>query len=150
FLLENAVFLLIGLQVKHVVQAARAGSISDARLLGLCAAVLLTVIVTRPIWVFPSTYLPRLLPAIRRTDPFPPLTYPAVVSWAGMRGVVTLAAAFALPESIQEVDALRLMAFVVVAGTLLLQGPTLPALVRALRLPRPDPLEDALQEAVAL
>ena len=150
FLLENAVFLLIGLQVKSVVQEARAGSMSDARLVGVCAAVLLTVMVARPIWVFPATYLPRLIPAVGRADPNPPWQVPTAISWAGMRGVVTLAAAFALPDSIPQVAVLRLIAFVVVAGTLLVQGPTLPLLVRRLRLPRPDPLEDALQEAVAL
>jgi Na+/H+ antiporter len=150
FLLENAVFLLIGLQVKNVVQAARSGNMSDARLIGVSAAVLLTVVIARPLWVYPAVYLPRLIPAVRRSDPLPPLSYPTVISWAGMRGVVTLAAAFALPSSIPQVDVLRLIAFVVVAGTLLVQGPTLPMLVRALRLPRPDPLEDALQEAVAL
>jgi CPA1 family monovalent cation:H+ antiporter len=150
FLLENAVFLLIGLQVKQVVQEARAGSMSDLRLVGVSAAVLLTVIVIRPIWVFPATYLPRLIPAVGRADPNPPWQVPTAISWAGMRGVVTLAAAFALPESIPQVAALRLVAFVVVAGTLLIQGPTLPLLVRRLGLPRPDPLEDALQEAVAL
>jgi monovalent cation/hydrogen antiporter len=100
--------------------------------------------------VFPATYLPRLIPAVGRVDPNPPWQVPAAISWAGMRGVVTLAAAFALPARIHDVAVLRLAAFVVVAGTLLLQGSTLPALVRALHLPRPDPLEDALQEAVAL
>jgi Na+/H+ antiporter len=150
FLLENAVFLLIGLQVKQVVQEARAGSMSDLRLAGVSAAVLLAVIVARPVWVYPATYLPRLIPAIGRADPKPPWQVPTAVSWAGMRGVVTLAAAFALPDTIPEVAVLRLIAFVVVAGTLLIQGPTLPLLVRRLGLPRPDPLEDALQEAVAL
>ena len=85
-----------------------------------------------------------------RADPNPPWQMPTAISWAGMRGVVTLAAAFALPRASRSVAVLRLAAFVVVAGTLLIQGPTLPALVRLLRLPRPDPLEDALQEAVAL
>jgi CPA1 family monovalent cation:H+ antiporter len=150
FLLENAVFLLIGLQVKHVVQEARAGSMSDGRLLWVCLAVLLAVVIARPVWVYPATYLPRLIPAVGRVDPMPPWQVPTAIAWAGMRGVVTLAAAFALPESIPQVAVLRLIAFMVVAGTLLVQGPTLPALVRALHLPRPDPLEDALQEAVAL
>jgi Na+/H+ antiporter len=150
FLLENAVFLLIGLQVKHVVSSARAGSLSDARLVGVCAVVLVAVILARIVWVFPATYLPRLIPRIGRADPNPPWQMPLAISWAGMRGVVTLAAAFALPSSIPQVSVLRLVAFVVVAGTLLIQGPTLPGLVRLLRLPRPDPLEDALQEAVAL
>jgi monovalent cation/hydrogen antiporter len=150
FLLENAVFLLIGLQVKTVVRQARDGSMSDGRLVGVCLAVLATVIVARVVWVYPATYLPRLIPAVGRADPMPPWQVPTAIAWAGMRGVVTLAAAFALPDTIPQVAVLRLIAFVVVAGTLLVQGPTLPMLVRALNLPRPDPLEDALQEAVAL
>jgi Na+/H+ antiporter len=150
FLLENAVFLLIGLQVKTVVQQARDGSMSDARLVAVCVAVLATVILARVVWVYPATYLPRLIPAVGRADPMPPWQVPTAIAWAGMRGVVTLAAAFALPNRIPQVAVLRLIAFVVVAGTLLIQGPTLPMLVRKLNLPRPDPLEDALQEAVAL
>ncbi len=70
-----------------------------------------------------------------------------VVSWAGMRGVVTLAAVFLLPEETPQREVLRLAAFAVVAGTLLVNGTTLPWLVRALRLPAPDPAEDALQAA---
>jgi CPA1 family monovalent cation:H+ antiporter len=70
-----------------------------------------------------------------------------VVSWAGMRGVVTLAAVFLLPERTPDRPLLTLAAFTVVAGTLLLQGSTLPWLVRRLRLPGPDPAEDALQAA---
>ncbi len=74
----------------------------------------------------------------------------AVVSWAGMRGVVTLAAAFLLPEEIPQREVLQLAAFVVVAGTLLLQGTTLPWLVARLRLPAPSPAEDALQAAALI
>ena len=71
----------------------------------------------------------------------------AVVSWAGMRGVVTLAAAFLLPASTPQLQLLQLAAFTVVAGTLLLQGSTLPWLIRRLGLTGPDPAEDALQAA---
>jgi CPA1 family monovalent cation:H+ antiporter len=70
-----------------------------------------------------------------------------VISWAGMRGVVTLAAAFLLPATTPRRELLALVAFVVVAGTLLIQGLTLPGLVRRLRLPAPSPAEDALQAA---
>jgi monovalent cation/hydrogen antiporter len=72
------------------------------------------------------------------------------VSWAGMRGVVTLAAAFALPVETPARDALVMAALTVVAGTLLLQGTTLPLLTRRLDLPGPDAAEDALQEAALL
>jgi len=73
-----------------------------------------------------------------------------VIAWAGMRGVVTLAAAFVLPADTPQRAVLVLAAFVVVAGTLAVQGMTLPPLIRKLRLPRPDPAEDALQEAAVL
>jgi CPA1 family monovalent cation:H+ antiporter len=70
-----------------------------------------------------------------------------IVSWAGMRGVVTLAAVFLLPPSTPSRPLLRLAAFTVVAGTLLLHGLTLPSVVRRLGLPGPDLAEDALQAA---
>jgi hypothetical protein len=79
-----------------------------------------------------------------------PWRYSAVIAWAGMRGVVTLAAAFILPTDTPQRAVLVLAAFVVVAGTLVIQGLTLPGLVRRLRLPPPDPAEDALQEAAVL
>jgi CPA1 family monovalent cation:H+ antiporter len=72
----------------------------------------------------------------------------SLVSWAGMRGVVTLAAAFAIPVATPERPALLFIALLVVAGTLLLQGATLPLVMRRLGLTGPDPAEDALQEAV--
>ena len=151
FLLENAVFLLIGLQVKHVVQQARGGSMSDARLVGVCAAVLLAVIVARPVWVYPATYLPRLIPAVGRADPHAALAGAdghllGRDARRGDAGGGVRAAGLASRRS----PCCGWSAFVVVAGTLLIQGPTLPMLVRWLDLPRPDPLEDALQEAVAL
>ncbi len=107
----------------------------------------MTVILVRPIWVFPATYLPRLIPAVRAKDPNPPWTHPAAVSWAGMRGVVTLAAAFILPEETPHREVLILIALVVVAATLLVQGSTLPWVLRHLKLGGPDPAEDALQAA---
>jgi CPA1 family monovalent cation:H+ antiporter len=91
--------------------------------------------------------LPRLIPAVKRAQPAPPLTNVAVVSWAGMRGVVTLAAAFVLPADIALQKVLVLAAFVVTAGTLLIQGTTLSMLVRLLRLRGPSRAEDALQMA---
>ncbi|HEY7174254.1 MAG TPA: cation:proton antiporter, partial [Micromonosporaceae bacterium] len=97
FVLENAVFVLIGLQVRAIVTGAWHADLGHGRLLLTCLAVLGAVFVLRPMWVFPATYLPRRIPSIRRVDPPPPLTYPAVISWAGMRGVVTLAAVFVIP-----------------------------------------------------
>ena len=73
-----------------------------------------------------------------------------VVSWSAMRGVVTLAGVFLLPDTIPQLPVLKLAAAVVVAGTLLGQGLTLPALVRRMHLPHPDPAEDALHTAAVV
>ncbi|PTT62876.1 Na+/H+ antiporter [Arthrobacter sp. HMWF013] len=147
FLLENAVFLLIGLQVRTIIDGVQDDSLGAGRIWAGCAVILLAVLVLRPVWVFPATYLPRLIPAVRRNDPAPPWQFAAIVSWAGMRGVVTLAAVLVLPEDLEHRSVLILAALVVVGGTLVLQGFTLPALVRTLRVQGPDPREDALNQA---
>ncbi|MBJ2121853.1 cation:proton antiporter [Arthrobacter sp. MSA 4-2] len=148
FLLENAVFLLIGLQVRSIVDAALMDPMGPARVWTVCGIILLAVIVLRPVWVFPASYLPRLLPRIRTTEPPLPWQFPAVVAWAGMRGVVTLAAVFVLPEDIPHRPVLILAALVVAAGTLAIQGFSLPWVVRRLGLRGPDRREDALQRAL--
>ena len=75
FLLENSVFLLIGLQVRTIIEGVQDDSLAPERIWLGCAVVLLAVLVLRPIWVFPATYLPRLIPAVRRKDPAPPWQY---------------------------------------------------------------------------
>ncbi len=148
FLLENSVFLLIGLQVRVIVENAWHSNLDHPRLIGACLGILAAVVVLRPIWVFPATYLPRRLSRrIREADPSPPWQYPAAISWAGMRGAVTLAAVFLIPADTPYRDVLVLAALVVVGGTLLLQGTSLPWLVRLLDLRGPSRAEDALQEA---
>ncbi|MEQ4521078.1 Na+/H+ antiporter [Pseudarthrobacter sp. B907] len=147
FLLENSVFLLIGLQVSTIIEGVQDDSLGAGRIWVGCAVILLAVLVLRPVWVFPATYLPRLIPSIRRKDPAPPWQFAAIVSWAGMRGVVTLAAVLVLPSDLEHRPVLVLAALVVVGGTLALQGFSLPALVRLLRVQGPDQREDALNQA---
>jgi len=148
FLLENSVFLLIGLQVRTIVENAWRSDLDHARLVAACLAVLGTAMLARPIWMYPATYLPRwAFRRVREADPSPPWQVPAVLSWAGMRGAVTLAAVFLLPSDARYRDVLVLAALVVVGGTLLLQGTSLPWLVRLLQLRGPSRAEDALQEA---
>ncbi|MFF0490548.1 Na+/H+ antiporter [Nocardia sp. NPDC004068] len=147
FILENAVFLIMGLQVRHIVDDAWSSGLDHTTLLLACAAVLATVVVVRPIWVFPATYFAWFVESRPRGKPRPAWTSPAVVSWAGMRGVVTLAGALLLPSDTPQLATLKLLALVVVGGTLLLQGFSLPWLIRALRLRGPSRAEDALQEA---
>ena len=150
YVLENAVFLLIGLQIKSIVNDLSDSDLSTSRITWSCIAVLVTVIVLRIIWVFPATYLPRMIPRIAAAEARPTPQAAFLVAWTGMRGVVTLAAVFLLPEDTPEREVLVLMAFVVTVGTLLIQGLTIPAFVRWLKVPGPDVQEDHLQEATVL
>ncbi|MGI8762055.1 MAG: cation:proton antiporter [Jatrophihabitantaceae bacterium] len=142
FLLENVVFLLIGLQIRRLVDSVRAESVPWTQVIPACLIVLAATIAARIVWVFGSAGARKLLHA-----PSWSWRVSAIVSWAGMRGVVTLAAVFLLPAGTPERDLLALAAFTVVAGTLLLQGLTLPWLVRRMNLAGPDAAEDALQSA---
>jgi monovalent cation/hydrogen antiporter len=147
FLLESAVFLLIGLQLKRLADAARASEVANGRIAVLCAAVLATVVAARFVWVFLVAWVLRRLPTVSGPEPSPWRDV-AVLSWAGMRGVVTMAAAFSLPVNLRGREALTITAFVVVAGTLLIQGSSLTWLVRRLGVRGPDPAQDALQQAL--
>ena len=149
FVLENAVFLLIGLQMSQVVREAAAGGLGNIRLVVICVVVLAATLATRIVWVFAATAAYRFGPQAMRRRAWS-WSHAALVSWAGMRGVVTLAAAFVLPDETPHRDVLVLAAFAVVGGTLLINGTTLPWLVRRLDLPGPDPAEDALEEAALL
>jgi CPA1 family monovalent cation:H+ antiporter len=147
FLLENTVFLLIGLQVRPILDDVAASELGPGRIALAVGAVIATVVLIRPIAVFAVTYV---RPLQRRRDPETPVMpwqYPTVISWASMRGVVTLAAAFALPEETPEREVLVLIALTVTVGTLLVQGFSLPSVIRRLGLAGPDPDEDALQAA---
>jgi Na+/H+ antiporter len=147
FLLENSVFLLIGLQVRSILDGVAGSDLSPGTIITFCIGALVTVIAIRPLWVFPVGYL--LVRPQSRAEPYS-WQSSAVISWAGMRGVVTLAAAFVLPETVPNVEILVLGAFVVTAGTLLLQGLSLPWLARTLKVKGPDAREDALAEATVL
>jgi CPA1 family monovalent cation:H+ antiporter len=149
FLLETTVFLLIGLQARGIIEANSESQLSALQIAGFCGAVLGGVIVIRLLWVLGTR------PILFRRDmdmgdgPVP-WSYALVIGWAGLRGVVTLAAAFLIPEGVPFRATLILAAMVVTAGTLLLQGLTLPYLVRALGLRGPDARSDALQAATVL
>ena len=109
---------------------------------------LVGVIVLRLVWVFAARYC---VPARADRDPaLAAWTCTIIVAWAGMRGVVTLAAAFLIPEDTPTASVLLLIAFTVTAGTLFLQGLSLPWLARRLRVPAPDPAADALARAELL
>ncbi|HYN29537.1 MAG TPA: Na+/H+ antiporter [Dermatophilaceae bacterium] len=147
FLLENAVFLLIGLQMAGIVEDVRAGGTSLSASLALGVAVLLVVLVLRPVWIFPFRWVQDRLGRRSGRGGWRPA---AVASWAGMRGVVTVAAALLLPPETPYRATFVLVALVVTVGTLLLQGTTLPWLARVLDVRGPDVREDALQRATVL
>lgn len=135
FLLNGFIFLLIGLQLPEVWQRLSGGSI--AQLVWYATLISLAVIVMRILWVFPATYLPRLLSkSLRKRDPYPPWQYVAILGWTGMRGVVSLAAALALPLTVPSGapfpgrDLILFLTFVVILVTLVVQGLTLPPLIR--------------------
>ena len=132
FLINGFAFILIGLQLSAITGHLAPRSATELLFLG--GAISLAAIVARILWVFPATYLPRYLSArIRARDPYPPPNAVFVVSWAGMRGAVSLAAALALPRDFPERDLLIFLTFCVIAATLVGQGLTLPWLIRRLR-----------------
>lgn len=147
YVLENSVFLLIGMQVRTILNDLGDSELSLTHITVAAMAALVGVILLRIIWVFPATYVPRMIPRIGNADPAPSWQVVAVVSWAGMRGVVTLAAVFLLPDNTPHREVFVAIALFVTAGTLLIQGLTLPLLVRWLGVPGPDRHEDHLQEA---
>jgi CPA1 family monovalent cation:H+ antiporter len=109
---------------------------SISQLIGYGALVSSVVILIRPVWVFPGTWLPRLLSKrLRERDPIPPWRYILIVSWSGMRGVVSLAAALALPTALggrpfPERNLLIFLTFCVILATLVIQGLSLPFIIR--------------------
>ena len=150
YVLENTVFLLIGLQAQWIVEDVSESSLSAGTIVLVCVASLVAVIVLRLAWVFPARYLLVRPGPDPSTGQKPPWTYTFVLGWAGMRGVVTLAAAFLVPEDAEYREIVLLIAFTVVAGTLFIQGMSLPWVARRLRVPPPDRAEDALARATLL
>ena len=137
FVLNGLAFILVGLQLRHVLTSVSNASGWD--LVAHGAVVSLAVIVARFIWVFPATYLPRVLSRrVRERDPTPPWRNVVVVAWSGMRGVVSLAAALAVPlmvtggASFPQRDLIIFLTFCVILVTLVAQGLSLPPLMRAL------------------
>ena len=153
-ILESFAFLMIGLQLPMVVS--ELAGISASVIAISSVAVLATVIGVRLVWVFTFTYLPRMLfKGIRDREPASTPAEVFVVAWAGMRGVVSLAAAFGVPMTTMSGapfpgrPQLVFLTFVVVIGTLLLHGLTLPWLIRRLGVRGDEAQTDAIAAAAA-
>lgn len=143
FLLNAVLFILVGLQLHPIMEGVTGRS--AGALLAMGAAISIVVIGVRIAWMFTVPYVIRLLdqrPA--RVARRAPARERLIVGWSGMRGAVSLAAALALPlesgESggFPERNLIVFLTFAVIFATLILQGLTLPALIRRLRLPSDD------------
>lgn len=136
FLLNGVVFIITGLEVPLLLRALPPAT--ALRLVGIGVVVSVVLVVVRALWIFPT----ELLAPLVRGEPPPPrrLAHALVLSWAGMRGVVSLAVALALPLTLPAGgplparEALLIVTLTVIVFTLLGQGLTLPWLIRRLRL----------------
>jgi Na+/H+ antiporter len=139
YMTEGFLFLITGLQARALIANTRGDTVTDLAVsAGIVCAV---VILARFIWIFPATYLPRwLIPSIARDDPSPPWQWPFALAYTGVRGIVSLAAALAIPlttasgELFPERDRILFLTFSVILVTLVVQGLMLPTVVRALGL----------------
>jgi CPA1 family monovalent cation:H+ antiporter len=139
YLVEGMVFLITGLQARAVLAGVGRYSISSLAVSAVIVSAVL--IVARFVWTYPATYLPRWVsPSLRRRDPSPPWTFPFVLAFTGVRGIVSLAAALAIPlvtaggQPFPDRDLILFLTFAVILVTLVGQGLTLPLVIRALGL----------------
>lgn len=143
FLLNGLVFIFIGLQLRSILDALE-GTVVHHTVLNLvwyAVAVSVATVLVRIIWVIPATYLPRILfRRVRERDPYPNWRSVAVIGWTGMRGVVSLAIALALPDltasgkPFPERALIIFLTFCVIIVTLVFQGLSLPFIIRKLGL----------------
>jgi len=143
FLLNVLAFIFIGLQIRPIMASLEPGM--RGRYFVVAGVVLVTVIVVRLAWHMSFNYVIRWRDRRFGFHPPRPMLRPTVgsgivISWAGMRGIVSLAAALALPPSFPFRGVIVLTAFAVVLGTLIIQGLTLGPLLTALDLRDDDPV----------
>ena len=135
FVLEALVFVLIGLSLRGVVERQGGGGAAIVAAAPFALAVAAAALLARFLWVFAAVYLPRIFSRrLASQDPAPPPSVPLVIGWAGMRGVVSLAVALALPLGLPGRDIVIFAAFTFILLTVLVQGTTLGWLVQALGL----------------
>jgi len=151
FLMNSLVFLLIGMQLSGIVS--RLTDYTVAQLFFYGTFVSAVAIVVRFAWIYPAIYLPLVFKAVRGQVSLPQEGEVFIMSWCGMRGIVSLAAALALPQVLEdgnafpERDLIIFLTFVVIAVTLVIQGLTLKPLIRRLRVGKDWSLQEEQQRA---
>lgn len=154
FLLNGFVFIMIGLQLPAIIRGMENYSVGEAITYGIIISLL--TIVIRIIWVFPGAYIPRMLfKSIRQTEPDPGWRNILLIGWSGMRGVVSLASALAVPLTLADNQAfphrnlILFITFVVILFTLVLQGLSLKPVIRLLKI-KGDSTEKETMQALDL
>ncbi|MGW7421103.1 Na+/H+ antiporter [Streptomyces sp. NPDC054813] len=154
FLLESAVFALIGLQLPVVLKGL--GAYRGIEATWYAVALFLVVVAARFVWIYPATFLPRMLfRRVREREENPTWRTPVVESWAAMRGVVSLAIAFSIPLTVHDGspfpqrNLILFLTFTTVIGTLVVQGLSLAPLIRLMKFPPRDVQAETLAEANA-
>jgi len=144
YILNGLVFILIGLELPVIMEGLDRSESFHGVVFGVLISLL--IIALRFLWMYPSAHLPRWLSErIRRKEPSPGWRLPLVLSWAGMRGVISLAMALAIPHTLPDGtpfpqrEVIILITFVVILITLVLQGITLPFVVQWAKLEEVDP-----------
>jgi len=152
FLLSSLIFILIGMQLSGIVSRLTDYSLAQLFLYG--AFVSVVAVIVRFAWVYPATYLSLMFRASLGQFVAPPVEGEVfIMAWCGMRGIVSLAAALALPPTLAdgnafpERDLIIFLTFVVIAVTLVVQGLSLKPLIRRLRLGRDWSLQEEHQRA---
>jgi Na+/H+ antiporter len=152
YLVEGMVFLMTGLQARTLID--RIGTYSATELAVSAVVVAAVVIVARFVWTYPAIYVPRwLLPRLKRRDPSPPWQWAFALSFTGIRGIVSLAAALAIPfvtaagQPFPDRDLILFLTFSVILVTLVGQGLMLPSVIRALGLANAGRRERAHERA---
>lgn len=157
FVMNTLVFILIGLQLPEIVEGLGNYSLGEAIKYGLIISAI--IIILRFIWVYPNTFIPRWLSkSVREREPNPGWKGPLIIGWAGMRGVVSLATALSIPLMLNTTEAFPMrnlilfITFVVIFVTLVVQGLTLPFIVRLLDIKEIDPVmpEDEQEAGIQL
>ena len=141
FFMEATIFILIGMALRNVILETGGLNASLLSTLSIALIVTLSAIAARFLWVFAAMYLPRVIISNFFEDmTYSPISIPIMIGWAGMRGVVSLAIALALPTDFPQRDFIIITAFMITSITVIFQGGTLTALIKWMKIEKMNPM----------